>query len=423
MSEGFWRAMATHHWTDELRRAPEFLAATRPVPRLRPVADGETLIETPRFDRLDAYADAWRDLALRSLEPNPFLEPEFAISAILHSPAAQRPDVVFVWQGAGFNPRGRLIAALALEGQGSRLLPGAGRSWRHRHGALGTPLIDSFAGARAVDALLGWLHDRRPRQSALILDSIVRDGPVFDLLTARCDANGLAWTQIGEHDRAALIPGQTAAEIFARARSTKHRRDLERLRRRLSERGEVSFGSAQTPAEIRDAVEWFMALEYRGWKGQRGTAFLSDGGDSAFLRTTTRLLAGTGRCRIYWLALNGAPIAMGVMLTSGDRAYFWKTAYDESYGQYSPGVQLSREIIDRHLADETILLTDSCAISGHPMIDRVWPDRQRMTELVIGLDPARSASLPFFVRRERFRRSVRAIVKSAAHKTFGRKAS
>jgi CelD/BcsL family acetyltransferase involved in cellulose biosynthesis len=422
MSNGFWRAMTTRHWADEVRPFPGIAPGVRAGARRPPVAEGETLIEIPGLDALDIYREAWSDLSKRALEPNPFLEPEFAQSAILHSPAAQRPEMVFVWQGAGFNPRGRLIGAVALESGGSRLI-GVGRNWRHRHGALGTPLIDRFAGARAIDSLFGWLRRRRPRPSALMLESLVRDGPVYDLLTDRCVANGLPFISVGSHERAALLRGQTGAEVFARARSAKHRRELDRLRRRLAERGGVAFGQASTPAEVRDAVEWFMALEYRGWKGGRGTAFLSDGGDSAFLRSTTRLLAAAGRCRIYWLAIDGAPIAMGVMLMSGDRAYYWKTAYDEDYGHFSPGVQLTREIIDRQLADDDIVLTDSCAIADHPMIDRVWPDRQPMVELLIGLDPARSGALPLIAKRERFRRQVRAIVKTAANKALGRKAS
>ena len=86
-------------------------------------------------------------------------------------------------------------------------------------------------------------------------------------------------------------------------------------------------------------------------------------------------------------------------------------------------VQLTREIIDRQLADEDIVLTDSCAIADHPMIDRVWPDRQPMVELLIGLDPARSGALPLIARTRRRKRSCRAIVKTAANKALGRKAS
>ena len=422
MAGVFWRAMSMQHWPDEVRRLAGASSA-RDQAHLRPFAEGETLVETPSYEELDGHRDAWRSLADRAIEPNPFLEPSFALSAMLHLPAGQRPDFALVWQGAGFDPRARLIGVMALERRGLNPLLGVARTWRYRHAALCTPLIDRFAGPRAIDALLKWLSGRRPRQSAFVLDPIVRDGPVFDLLVERCAAKGLTWSTLAEHERAVLLPGQSGLGALARARSTKHRREMDRLRRRLSEAGAVSVRSASAAADVRVAAEWFLALEQKGWKGRRGTALLSDVGDAAFLRTVVRLLAQSGRCRIDWLALDDRPIAMAVMLISGDRAYFWKTAYDEAYAHYSPGVQLARELIERQTFDPEIVLTDSCAIADHPMIDRIWPDRQTMVEMLIGVDPARPHYLAFVAGRESLRRNLRAALKRAAYKALGRRAS
>ena len=418
MANAFWRAMSMQYGAEEARRTGHVLREARP--HLRPISDGETLVETPNYEEMSFRQDAWRDLARRALEPNPFLEPEFALSAILHSPPAQRPDIVFVWQGAGFNPRGRLIGVMAVEPAGFGLSMGVGRSWRYRHSALGTPLVDRFAAPRALDALLRWCGERRPRHKALLFQPIGRDGGFYDLLVDRCAANGYALSTIGAYERAILLPGQTGAQILSRARSTKHRRELARLRRRMQERGELSFGSASAPAEIRDAVERFLALEHKGWKGRRGTDFLSNAADSAFLRTMSRRLAPEGKCRIDWLAIDGEPVALAFLLKTHDQAFFWKTAYDESYRQYSPGVQLVVELIEKQLADPTVAATDSCAIAKHPMIDRLWPDRLRMLEAMVAFEPER---LPFYARRERLRRSLSGAIKSAARAALRRKPS
>ncbi len=421
MANAFWRAMSMQYGADEARRTGLALREARP--HLRLISDGETLIETPSYEEMSFRQDAWRELARRAVEPNPFLEPEFTLSAILHSPPASRPDIVFVWQGAGFNPRGRLIAVMAIEPAGLGLFglsTRVGRSWRYRHSALGTPLIDRFAAARALDALLLWSDERRSKRRALLLQPIERSGAFFELLVDRCAANGFAWSAIAEYERAILLPGQTGAQILSRARSTKHRRELARLRRRLQERGSLTAGSATTPTEIREAVERFLALEHKGWKGRRRTDFLSSAGDSAFLRTMSRRLAAEGRCRIDWLAVDGEPIAMAFLLKSGDRAYFWKTAYDEAYAQFSPGVQLVLELIERQLADPTIGATDSCAIANHPMIDRLWPDRLDMVEVMVATEPGR---LPFYARRERLRRAIGDAIKTVARAALGRKPS
>ena len=90
-----------------------------------------------------------------------------------------------------------------------------------------------------------------------------------------------------------------------------------------------------------------------------------------------RRLGRQGRCRIERLALNGAPIAMTVILSCGRTDYLWKIAYAEDLARFSPGVQLILELSERQKRDGRIL-TDSCAVPHHPMIDRLWRDRLAM---------------------------------------------
>ncbi|MCC0003317.1 MAG: GNAT family N-acetyltransferase [Methylobacteriaceae bacterium] len=417
------RLMSMQHWPDEVRRfvggrfSPAFAGEARSAEA------GETLVESATFEALVQHKPAWRELARRALEPNPFLDPDFALTAIVNLPAGQRPEIVMIWQRAGADPRARLIGLWALDPRRSGPFAGASWSWRYKHSALGAPLIDRLAAVRSVDAMLDWLPQRRLSRSALAIPALVRDGPTFQLLAERCAARGLVWTRLDSYERAVLRPGRSIDETIACARSSKHRRELDRLARRLAEAGEVEFHSAASPEDIRTAAEWFLAVEQTGWKGARGTSFLADIGDTTFLRGALRSLARYGKCRIDWLSVDGRPVSMAIMLQSGDRAYFWKTAYDESYAQYSPGVQLARRLIERQLADPSVQITDSCAIADHPMIDRVWPDRQSMVDVLIGVDPTQSGSFPLTVRRERLRRALRAMLKSAAHAALRRRAS
>ena len=423
MAGQFWRVMSMQHWPEEARRAAASSQARAGRDHVRPFADGQTLVETLGLDGAEPHRAAWRGLVQRAMEPNPFLDPDFALSASLHSPAGQRPEFLFVWQGVGFEPRARLIGLWTLDQRRANLLGVIGRSWSYRHAALGTPLIDRFAGPRSVDAVLTWAARGGLGRAALSIAKLVRGGPVFELISERCALLGMGVATMNEHERAVLLPASASADVLARARSAKHRREIDRLARRLAERGEVSFKSTSEPAELRVATEWFLALEQRGWKGRRGTALLSDVGDAAFARAMTRMLARAGRCRIDWIALDGKPIAMAIMLKSGDRGYFWKTAYDEAFAQYSPGVQLARALIDRQLESPSTELTDSCAIADHPMIDRIWPDRQQMADLLIGVDPGGRAAFPLIAGRARLQRNVRAALKAVANTALRRRAS
>ena len=424
MAAHFWRLKSMQHWPDDVRRMVCGRFARAVVDsRLHP-AEGETLVEALTVDELDAYRAEWRDLARRAIEPNPFMEPDFALTAMLHLPASQRPTMAAVWQGVGGEPRARMIGVWGFEQGRFGAFGGVARTWKYKHSALGTPLIDRLAAARSVDAILAWLRERRLGQSALIMRDLALGGEAAKLIAERCAAHGLVWTGLNEHERAALRPDslETPKRKLG-GRTRKHEREVDRLGRRLAEAGSVSFGSASAAADIRPASEWFLALEQAGWKGRRRTAFLSDAGDAAFLRAALRQLARAGKCRIDWIAVDGRPIAMAIVLRSADRAYYWKTAYDERYARYSPGVQLTRALAERQLADPAVQITDSCAIANHPMIDRLWPDRQAMFDLLIGVDPARTRAFPGAVRRERFARAMRAAVKTAANAALRRRVS
>ena len=62
-------------------------------------------------------------------------------------------------------------------------------------------------------------------------------------------------------------------------------------------------------------------------------------------------LAAEGKARVDRLLLDGRPIAAAVTLRSGETAWTWKIAYDESHARASPGVQLMHDLTESLLAD------------------------------------------------------------------------
>jgi len=75
------------------------------------------------------------------------------------------------------------------------------------------------------------------------------------------------------------------------------------------------------------------------------------------------------------------------VLRQGSQALFFKIAYDETRGRYSPGVQLTLELTHHFAADPTIAMVDSTADAGHPMIDHVWRERLPIGDLLIPTTP------------------------------------
>jgi hypothetical protein len=81
-------------------------------------------------------------------------------------------------------------------------------------------------------------------------------------------------------------------------------------------------------------------------------------------------------------------------------AFSFKTAYDEAYSRYSPGVLLQRENLAM-LERQDIAWTDSCASAGHPMIDHIWRERRAIGHISIAIGgPLRRAIFRSLVRAE-----------------------
>ncbi len=352
------------------------------------------------------YHTAWSDLCARALEPNIFLEPAFALPLIQHVRSPERPSYLLVWEENGPSTFGRLLGLFPLVLPRGPLAPGRlARGFAHKQTACGTPLVDCHHAKAAIDAALAWLHEQGV--SGLLFTDVARDGPFHAEIERFCAATSRRLVSLGAHARAVLRrpeDGDGRTVLFA---SAKRRKERVRQFRRLSEAGARTYGSAQTPAAIAGATERFLALEHNGWKGLRGTALLADPTLATFVRTMTRLLGHEGKCRIDSIDIDGKPVAMGIVIRSADRAYFWKTAFDEAYASLSPGVQFAIDLTQAQLADPTLALTDSCAVANHPMIDKLWPDRLAITDVILAVQPGDTKRFAWSVRIERVRRDAR----------------
>ena len=81
-------------------------------------------------------------------------------------------------------------------------------------------------------------------------------------------------------------------------------------------------------------------------------------------------------------------------------AFSFKTAYDERFARYSPGVLLQRENLSI-ASREGIAWADSCAAPDHPMIDRIWREKREIARISIAIGGrARRAAAALLFRGE-----------------------
>lgn len=358
----------------------------------------------------------WRDLVGRCLEPNAFLEPAFALAAACHLDDGGRLRFLFVWDWLDNRSRGSLLGVCPICLPRRFALASFVRVWAPVHATLGTPLLDRERAGDALDAILGWRWETLPNIVGLIFPLVPVDGAFVEALRAQASAHGCSVRVLDPHSRAVLRHGSDSEQFFERAISPRRRKTLRRLRRRLETKGRVAIQLSRDPHEVGAALENFLELEEKGWKGQRGTALAMATRDAMFVREMTSNLSKEEKCQIVSLDLEGEPIAMGVLLISLNRAFFWKIAYDETFAEFSPGVQLTLELTKALLAEKRIVETDSCACADHPMIDHIWFERIAMGDVCVSLSASRSESFGFAITRESFRRYIRSCLKGALNR-------
>lgn len=390
-------------------RANRRPARALPVRKAAAVARNDGLsIEWQPLTRLDV-ADRGRihDLSARALQPNVFYEPEYLLAARSLS-LAKGAGVLLVSSG------GRLIGALAGRIEGltrGRPVP-IFVAWELPYAPLSVPLVDREMADAAVDAFLNEVPHLPGSPRVALFRLMDRGGPFASVLTDRLYSRVKQPHALDPHRRAALIPSEADP---LKGVSQKRLKELRRQRARLSKHGAL-VRETVTGEGIEAAVEAYLKLEASGWKGRIGAAAKVSGAGS-FLAEAVTGLACEGKVRIDFLKLDGRPIAATILLFSGDRAWFWKTAYDENYARFSPGVLLALELTEALGRDRSIALVDSCAVADHPMIDHLWRGRIEVADWIVPLADARSAVLALAA--EKFRRIALKPVKSLRDRLRG----
>ncbi len=326
-------------------------------------------------------------LSVRTIEPNIFFNPRFL------APAMPRLDdrevrLAVIRDGDDLQSRLRLLVPFSVEKPAISLGVTVMRTWSSPFGPLGTPLIDRDDPMGVLQdffSILSRKHLGLPK--VLVLPDMRLEGPVASLIRMAAMDQNLPIQIATKSDRAFLESDADPDDYLRNALSPHHFREFRRLKRRLGEHGELDYRVARQADEIRLGLETFLTLEANGWKGRAGTAMVIDRFRAAFAREAVHRLSEQGLCRIHSLTLGGKTIASLIVLVEAGIAYTWKTAFDETWRDYSPGALLAIEATRNHLDDPNITSTDSCAQPHHPVMNRIWTERREMGALVIGLTP------------------------------------
>lgn len=342
--------------------------------------EGRTRITVLRRGDPSLPVDQWDALASNCSQPNPFFE-RWALTAAMDAfGSGDSALIACVFAGE------RLIGLLPVIHSGEYYgypVPHY-RTWLHANAFCGAPLVARGEEEAFWEMLLDWADGASATALFLHLAGLPQDGPLYAALAEVTGRTNRPAAIVMREERALLASDLTPEAYFEQSMSGKKRKELRRQARRLGEEGVLTFERQTDDRGVEAWISRFLELEAKGWKGTEGSALASAPDTDRFFRTSLSRAAVAGKLERLTLCLDDAPIAMLANLVAEPGIFSFKTAYDEDYARFSPGVLLQRENLDL-LSREGVDWCDSCASEGHPMIERIWREKRTILRASIGI--------------------------------------
>jgi CelD/BcsL family acetyltransferase involved in cellulose biosynthesis len=396
-----------------------FVAGDIPAVAVAPATAGvqrgvqSVTVEIADAAQLAEWRPCWIDLLTRADAPNALMDPtvvqaaaevfpEAQIRALLawKSPVNGQRQLAGIWAFSVGRPHQSAFPVRVLT-----FPPGP-----HRY--LATPVIDRSCLDETLHAMLDALAADPNLPKIAALEAMGTDSLTMAALERVLAARGSSACILEQFRRPKLASELDGKSYLEKALSNSSRKKLRQHRRRLAEKGALTTVVATEPEPVRQAVEDFMRIEASGWKGRQGTALLCNAGTAAFMRNAIAKMAELRCASIHALYLDQRPVSMQIVVRAGAVAFTWKTAYDEEFHDFSPGMLLLEDYTAAFLADKSIASVDSCAHDDSGYMS-AWTERQPVADLWI--DARRGGSVTFQILSglQKHYRAMRALMKSA----------
>ncbi|QTD55517.1 GNAT family N-acetyltransferase [Parasphingorhabdus cellanae] len=326
---------------------------------------------------------SWQKLARNAAEPNVYYEHLLLNPALKHF--STHPDLSLFLFWAGVPHKSDLLGLLPIgpSRQFGRWPVPFVQNWTHHNSFLGTPLVRSGFENQFWTALFREL-DIKNWPGFLHIRGLTVGGPLDQALRSVCVRQQRRCDLVHSEARAWLHSNLDADSYYTETIRSKKRKELRRQAKRLAELGEIKFSHQMDDAGLDGWTDDFLKLERQSWKGREGSALDCSQDTRAFFSETLAGAASSGQLERHDLRLDGKPLAMLVNFRSAPGSFSFKTAFDQAYARFSPGVLLQVENL-KILDQRDIDWMDSCATEGHPMIDSLWSGRRHIGRFSIEL--------------------------------------
>jgi CelD/BcsL family acetyltransferase involved in cellulose biosynthesis len=287
------------------------------------------------------FIASWRTLTSKGVCSEPFYQPEWFQAFQVNLAPEAEPLFVTAYKGA------ELIGLLPLmQGRaGVGILSFCNfQSLSNLHSCRFDLIHDGTAKEEVAEAVWGCLRENRSWDVIEVKDVPTKGN--FESLMACARADGFS-TAVWPTRRMPYLPLPLAGHDPFKNCPERFKGSRARLKgkeKKLRQEGVLEFSLTTEAAP--DILESFFRLEASGWKGQNGSAISLSTALVSFYTTIAKIAEKRGCLRIYSLKLDGQPIAMHFGLQMNGVYSIPKVAYDERYKRYSPGLVLTKYVIE-----------------------------------------------------------------------------
>ncbi len=375
----------------------------------------ERIVAVSTHCEMDSYIAAWDDLAAHASEPNPLYESWALLPAWKYLAGTLDIRIILVFSGDSSQQATQPLLCglfpIVAHVKHETLHIATAAHWRHTHNILGTPLLRKGHEQAALAGLLEWVDANRSVGRMLGFEHIGGDGPIYKSLQSLVRSQKRVMFSYNEYSRGVFRPMDNAETYVRTVLSAKRRRNVRQQFTNLSKIGKLETLELKPGDDVNHWVQSFFDLEGMGWKGKSGTAIRCSPIDLRFFNELSKNAFEKRKLQLLMLRLNNRPIAMQYNLVSHQAVFSLKTAFDESFRQYSPGILLGIEAI-RCFHDSTdVSWVDSGPTAPvNAVRESIWNDSRLIRHVLVSTcDKLGKAILRVLPATRTMRRSFRSL--------------
>lgn len=329
--------------------------------------------EITSADRFFELRGDWDAVLGRCIDNSVYLTWEFMVNSVKHLEKGKRLRILCIEDGDK-------IIGIAPLAQSRRSL----RGW------LGYEVVEPLAywhndfnglilAERAQECLslfLSYLYEQND-WDFIFLNNILETSIVFDILPKLKGTFRFETRYVGAISPYLKIPDSMSS--LMNGLSAKFRKNLRRSLKSLEQDyGRVDLKKYNELGSLEETMNVYFDLHQKRWIGKGKSGSFADRKSREMCLSSARLLAERNWLALYFLTVNGKPIAVQYCIEHDQKMYYTLGGFDPSFSSYSVGNLMIMKVLERCIEKK---ITEYDFMRGGESYKNAWSKEYR-----IGLD-------------------------------------